>query len=34
MDTGEENVAEYTENLSRALREESCSIKVQTLRET
>jgi len=27
VDTGEENVAEYTENLSRALREESCSIK-------
>ena len=28
MDTGEKNVTEYTESLSKALKEEGCSIKV------
>jgi len=28
VDTGEKNVTEYTDNLSRALNEEGCSIKV------
>ena len=28
VDTGEKNVTEYTDNLSRSLNEEGCSIKV------